>query len=413
MILALLVPFYLSRFLSLESLSIIAVSVTFTWFHISLALRMCFFPVTFRGCDSGHIRLGWEGIVPRKARKMAQKSCDLIVDRLIFVDRVLDRIDGEATWRFIDSLGIGKEVFARMLEKNIFSMFPSRSKKRQGVVSRLVCVRFIKELIAFLKDRSVFNVSEMIIDEFTTKKQLLVDLFTRVGAKELVIIERSGIVMGVLCGLCQLILYNTKQEGVNSYLLFSMTGIVIGLVTNWISLFVIFNPIEPISLKRFNLTFHSLFLKRQEEVSRLYSRIVTESVLNCEQVILHLKSKGKWDSIIALFNQILHDEIRHEVVSTFSLVPSGTQQRLIEFLVAESQGLIASQSSYIAQQLVPFIESQIQLESQLYISLINLSYAEFDGILHPVFQEDEGTLIILGGVLGALVGLVQVWLFHL
>ena len=33
--------------------------------------------------------------------------------------------------------------------------------------------------------------------------------------------------------------------------------------------------------------------------------------------------------------------------------------------------------------------------------------AEFEGVLHPVFEEDEIKLIFVGGVLGALVGLAQ------
>jgi uncharacterized membrane protein YheB (UPF0754 family) len=34
---------------------------------------------------------------------------------------------------------------------------------------------------------------------------------------------------------------------------------------------------------------------------------------------------------------------------------------------------------------------------------------EFEGVLHPAFQEDEITLIFLGGVLGAIVGVIQLF----
>ena len=40
-----------------------------------------------------------------------------------------------------------------------------------------------------------------------------------------------------------------------------------------------------------------------------------------------------------------------------------------------------------------------------------LSTREFEGVLHPIFQEDELTLIIAGGVLGLLAGAYQAWLF--
>ena len=36
-----------------------------------------------------------------------------------------------------------------------------------------------------------------------------------------------------------------------------------------------------------------------------------------------------------------------------------------------------------------------------------LSSADFEGMLHPVFQEDEIILIAMGGLLGVVIGLVQ------
>lgn len=36
---------------------------------------------------------------------------------------------------------------------------------------------------------------------------------------------------------------------------------------------------------------------------------------------------------------------------------------------------------------------------------------EFEGVLHPVFQEDEMTLILVGAVLGLIVGGLQVLMF--
>lgn len=36
-----------------------------------------------------------------------------------------------------------------------------------------------------------------------------------------------------------------------------------------------------------------------------------------------------------------------------------------------------------------------------------LSSEEFEGVLHPVFEEDELKLILVGGALGAAVGVFQ------
>jgi uncharacterized membrane protein YheB (UPF0754 family) len=418
---------YLCGLMPLATWSIITVAVSFTWFHIALALRMCFFPFRFRGLSAGPLRLGWEGIIPRKATKMARKSCDLIVDRLIYVDRILDRIYGSSLSRHLGHLGmfanIENEITIRLRER-MFGRLPDSVSnillRRQDGISEKVCCTFVSALVILLKDRSVFSVSHLIIDEFGQRKDVLVNLFTRVGGKELALIERSGVVMGFLCGAVQIALhriYSTESEQINSYNLFSVTGFVIGLVKKWIALFVIFNPIEPVVLfsnsKRMRTLIHSLFLRRQEEVSRVYSKIVTESVLNVDQVISHLKSKNKWIDVVNLFESVLKDEIRNRVKSSIPFLPTNQAEKLTDAIHSESMAVLESKSDSMTSVIVPFIEHQIQLETQLYVALVNLSYKEFDGILHPVFQEDESTLIILGGVLGALVGLLQVFFFNL
>lgn len=39
--------------------------------------------------------------------------------------------------------------------------------------------------------------------------------------------------------------------------------------------------------------------------------------------------------------------------------------------------------------------------------MLKLSSKDFEGVLHPVFEEDELKLIVVGGTLGAAVGLFQ------
>ena len=36
-----------------------------------------------------------------------------------------------------------------------------------------------------------------------------------------------------------------------------------------------------------------------------------------------------------------------------------------------------------------------------------MSSEEFEGVLHPIFEEDELTLIVVGGVLGMTAGFLQ------
>ena len=54
----------------------------------------------------------------------------------------------------------------------------------------------------------------------------------------------------------------------------------------------------------------------------------------------------------------------------------------------------------------------LDMENTIREKMQRLSYAEFEGVLHPAFEEDEILLIFVGGVLGAIAGAVQLAVFY-
>ncbi|MGV3667125.1 MAG: DUF445 domain-containing protein, partial [Leptospira bouyouniensis] len=60
------------------------------WVTNWLALKMTFYPIQFIGFPP---YLGWQGIIPRKAHKMASKSVDVITERLLNIKEVFLKVD--------------------------------------------------------------------------------------------------------------------------------------------------------------------------------------------------------------------------------------------------------------------------------------------------------------------------------
>jgi len=54
-----------------------------------------------------------------------------------------------------------------------------------------------------------------------------------------------------------------------------------------------------------------------------------------------------------------------------------------------------------------YTERAMRMEARLSTKMQELSSTEFEGVLHPVFEEDEFKLILVGGVLGMAVGIFQ------
>ena len=53
----------------------------------------------------------------------------------------------------------------------------------------------------------------------------------------------------------------------------------------------------------------------------------------------------------------------------------------------------------------------LDLENTIRKSIQKLPPDEFESVLHPAFEQDEMTLIFVGGFLGMLVGVIQMFIF--
>ncbi|KAJ1632332.1 hypothetical protein T492DRAFT_838513 [Pavlovales sp. CCMP2436] len=88
-----------------------------------LALKMTFYPIDYIGFGEGYFRkygigpwhLGWQGIVPSKAAKMAKMSISLLTRELIDVREVFSRIDPEQVWSSLP-IYVREEVTQRVKE---------------------------------------------------------------------------------------------------------------------------------------------------------------------------------------------------------------------------------------------------------------------------------------------------------
>ncbi|KAF4729670.1 hypothetical protein FOZ62_026070, partial [Perkinsus olseni] len=421
-------------------ISIPLVSVVFTWFHIWLALQMCFFPIDYWGWDiTGHHQgLGWQGIVPRKADKMAGTACDLMVDRLIYVREIVERIDATDLYRYLSSTGILRSVQQEVNRRignrwfaGVWSSLPGAVKEELLEKSLELSEDSLQSMVAEAKkclmDKDFFDVRDLIIRCFVDDRRMLSEFFIKIGKKELHFLEFMGAVMGLICGLAQLALYmflpahyRGQRDSAYSWLLFPLTGLVIGLFTNWVALQLIFRPVEPhvvrIPCTEQRVKVQGLFLRRQPEVSRVYSSLVSDSILNCSRFVAYLQTTKGWDRILEVFKETINSTV-DGMISTpaaIAIKMAGKEGSYERFKndVAHELKVELSHPHYV-EMYERYMDSRLGIRELMAQRLAAMPSKDFERMLHPVFQEDEGTLIILGGILGVAVGCLQVWLFGL
>lgn len=94
-------------------------------------------------------------------------------------------------------------------------------------------------------------------------KQIVVHMFQEVGKKEFRFLIHSGLFFGALLGVPQAVVYLYYK---GNWVL-PVAGFLVGYLTNWIALVLIFNPVRPVRLLGGRVVLQGVFLARQREAA--------------------------------------------------------------------------------------------------------------------------------------------------
>jgi len=421
--------------------SIPLICIAFTYGHIALALEMTFWPTEFWPTpalqfQSGPFKgygIGWQGIVPMKAVKMAQIAVDMMVPDVVRMEDVIAKIDPNRVAAIMEPalLEILQILIPRVAAKQApiaWHLLPEAMKQKMIKVALADAHISVEHMISDLSENieEMFDLEAFMCNAMRTDKELLSRIFLRCARKELIFIRNFGGVMGLIFGIVQMVanIYWSDNKYFH-YLMLPISGFLLGWLTNWIALTLIFRPIEPIDIRPFpccsqeKIRIQGLFLKRQREVSVEFASIVTKQILRADLI---LESMYRGPASDRLFEKITsHIQDACDRFGGFDQIKPvveyalGTErfeqakQEVIDGMVHCLDLKCAEEVVKVQRELEQYTDEAMDVERLLRTKMAQLPYAQFEGVLHPVFEQDEIKLIAIGAVLGLLVGLFQVF----
>lgn len=392
-----------------ELIGILFMPVTYGfigWLTNVAALKMMFYPLRFIGLFPPY--LGWQGIVPRKATGLALKVVNILSEKLIKVEDFFDKIPAD---KLAESYKpILREHVPSMLHKIVETLPQDLQKKAlandSAVVAKAVSQseERLVEITSQLKNDvgKVFNFKAMVLRNLTgDRTHLLVDLFQEIGRKEFKFIGRSGWYFGSLFGLVQMLiwwLYPGKWT-------LPVQGIIVGYVTNWLALLMIFRPMVE-KTYFFFFKYQGLFHRRQQEVSEKFSARFADHVLNGKNILDEVLYRRISRTVVETLTQGIVQELKAvgataENVEVFERASDESRKQMTSELAAN-----LSQASETMEKL---INRSMNVKATIYGRMKDLPGPDFESLLRSAFQEDEWILIVMGAVLGAIVGLGQMF----
>ncbi len=372
-----------------------------------VAIQMMFRPIEFFGIKPW---LGWQGIVPHKAEKMAGIAVETMTSKLISVREVFTRLDpqrvaDEIEQPLIHAMERITHDVAERYRPGLWISLPDFVKRR--IVERVQAdvPETVAQIMAEIRDNidNLFDLKHMVTSNLVRDKKLLNRIFWETGRHEFKFFGTAGFYFGFGLGVIQMITWVFYKEP----WILPAFGLFVGLTSDWLALQMLFRPLRP--RKVLGLKVQGLFLARQQQVAHDYGNLIADQILTPQKF---------WEALLdgplsGRLTEVVHRHVKRAVdeqagVARPLVAMAVGSRNYIEIKEAVAAALMKELPNAV-QHVNEYAEDAMDIRTTLITKMQALSSEEFEGMLRPVFKEDEWILIAVGAALGFLVGEMQVY----
>lgn len=371
-----------------------------------VALQMLYRPIEFVGIGP----IGWQGVVPRRAGKTAALTIQMLTDKLLKPEELLDKIDAkqavedlrEPLTRAVDAMA---RELAEQVRPGLWDSLPAAG--RNAVLSRVhaAAPAVVDNLLAEMKsDLPRFvDLQYLAVTTLVKNKAQLNELTKGMGGAAMKFIRRSGIYFGFAIGLVQMVAWGLFH---NPWIMPTF-GFITGFASDWLALNLIFMPRTPMKLFGF-IPIHAVLHAQRDNVTRDYARILANDLFSADvllEAILHGPTSERLFAAIEKEVSGVIDKQAGVARPVITLAIGTRRYREVKDTVVR---MVLERLPHTMLQAKDYAAKILDIENLIVDKMNKLTPDQYEAILRPVFKDDEMLMVTVGAVLGLFVGELQV-----
>jgi hypothetical protein len=357
-------------------------------------------------------RFGWQGIIPSRAAKMGSIAVDKGLTKLGTTSEFYEQLDPNAIAEHI--LKTSHHEIDRIIDRLMMRHYPGLWANVPPSVRAAIHTRVEAQLPQIVHDLTrdigvnidqLLDVKLMVIGYMEKDPTLASLIFQEMGKRELRLIIHFGFVFGFILGIPLLGLTLIYPR----WWIVPICGAIIGYITNYLAIAVIFEPIQPRGIGPFKL--QGLFIRRQQQVADVWARIISEKIVSLNNIGYELFHGPRGDRTNKMIETLMRPVVDRAVgvarMPVRAAVGRATYDSMSAFAATEAAGVAGT----------AFLDEEFNLKQSARIrSLVaektrQMAPADFAEMLRSAIKEDEWLLILHGAALGIFAGLVHLMVF--
>ena len=184
----------------------------------------------------------------------------------------------------------------------------------------------------------------------------------------------------------------------------------IGWFTNWIAIKMLFHPKNPVRI--LGITFHGIFPKRQKQFAEKLGKLVSQELLSFKDIEQKITSADNIQKLLPPVEKHIDHFLRNRLSDVFPMlsmfIGDKTINQLKEVFMKELETVFPeTMKTYMTH-----LEQDLDLEKLVYDKVAAFSTDKLESILYQIMAKEFRFVEVIGAVLGAVIGLIQVLLTY-
>lgn len=184
-----------------------------------------------------------------------------------------------------------------------------------------------------------------------------------------------------------------------------------GWITNYIAIKMLFHPREKVKL--LFLEIQGIFPKRQKVLAEKLGAIVANELFSVEDVKKTIQAPERQEEVHEVVSQKIDNFLDHKLVEAMPMfamfLNDELKAQIKTTLMQEIQLMLPEIINVFANK----IENEVDVERIVYDKVVAFSSDKLEAILYSIMSKEFRFIEILGGVLGFIIGLIQIALLQL
>ncbi len=180
----------------------------------------------------------------------------------------------------------------------------------------------------------------------------------------------------------------------------------IGYITNLLAIKMLFHPRNPVKI--LGITLQGIFPKRQQQFAEKLGRLVSQELLSFEDIENQLSKPENLQQLTPLIESHLDNFLRNKLASEMPMISAFIGEKTIQKLKAVFLEELTTLFPTLMKQYSAQLKNDLDLEQIVVSKVANFSTDKLESLLLQIMSKEFRFVEIIGGVVGFLIGLVQV-----